>query len=268
MSNGNVERKGDRDMTAEDPKQRPPSGWEMIFAWCPPEDSPLLGGAAAEGSASTRHAGEQARVTRRYDRMAWLYDVYDAPMEWMGTARRRRRLLARAKGRVLEVGVGTGKNLAHYPAGVDLLGIDISENMLARANRRSERIGRPLSVEVADVTALPYPDATFDTTVATSLFCSVADPIRGLQELGRVTKPEGQILLLEHVRPRNPLLGAMADLATVVTRRIFGFRANRRTEEAVAQAGLGTVEIRREGVWREIIARPPGGAPDQGGIGT
>lgn len=210
---------------------------------------------------AAEYEGEQSRVTRRYDRMAWLYDIYNAPMEWMGTRRRRARLLARASGRVLEVGVGTGRNLEHHPKTVTLSAIDISPLMLARARRRAGSLNRVVAFEVADVAALPYRDDTFDTTVATCVFCSVADPVEGLRELGRVTKPEGRILLLEHVRPRNRLLGWLADLATAVTRRLFGFRANRRTEENVATADLNIVEVRREGVWREIVAGVGGGIP-------
>lgn len=239
-------------------EQRSPHGWEIAFAWCPPEDSPLLGGEAGHGSDSPPgdQADEQAEVTRRHDRMARLYDIYGAAMEWMGTSRRRRRLLARAEGRVLEVGVGTAKNLRHYPDGVHLSGIDLSKQMLQRASRRARRLGIPIDLGLADVHHLPYPDETFDTTVATCVFCSVADPIGGLRELGRVTKRDGRILLLEHVRPRNRLLGRLADAVTVLTRRIFGFRANRRTEENVTAAGLRVVDIRREGIWREIEAGP------------
>lgn len=206
--------------------------------------------------ASTNEADDQAEVTRRYDRMARFYDVYDAPMEWLGNRRRRRRLISQVEGDVLEVGVGTGKNLPFYPPGQQLTGIDVSERMLNRARDRADRLGISVSLGVADVTRLPFDNDRFDTTVATSVFCSVGDPIAGLAELGRVTKPEGSILLLEHVRPRNPLLGWLADLATALTRRLFGFRANRRTEENVAAAGLRIVRVRPEGVWREIVASP------------
>lgn len=201
-------------------------------------------------------SAEQDAVTRRYDRMAWLYDVYDAPMEWMGTTGRRRRLLSRASGRVLEVGVGTGKNLSAYPASVEVTGIDVSEGMLAQARRRADRLGASAVLEKADVTNLPYPDDSFDTAVATCVFCSVADPVAGLREMRRVTKPGGEVLLLEHVRPRNRLLGWLADLVTVITRRLFGFRANRRTERNVTKAGLEVIDVKRTGVWREIVARP------------
>ncbi len=237
------------------------SGWEMAFAVCPSEDSPLLGGTSAEPDTEEPPAAdEQARVTRRYDRMAWLYDIYDAPMEWMGTRKRRHRVVSAASGRALEVGIGTGKNLPHYPAEVDLIGLDVSTAMLGRARRRADRLERAVALERGDVTSLAYREDSFETTVATSVFCSVADPVAGLAELGRVTKPDGRILLLEHVRPHNRILGWMADAATVFTRRVFGFRANRRTEENLAAAGLEILDIRREGIWREVIARPP--APD------
>ncbi|MFV1960759.1 MAG: class I SAM-dependent methyltransferase, partial [Acidimicrobiia bacterium] len=136
-------------------------------------------------------------------------------------------------------------------------GIDVSAKMLARAEGRARDLGREVRLELADVTDLPYPDGSFDTTVATSVFCSVADPVSGLRELARVTKPNGRILLLEHVRPRNRVGGWLADVATFLTRRIFGFNANRRTEENVRAAGLVLTEVERNGIWRTIIAVPP-----------
>ena len=191
-----------------------------------------------------------------YDRVAPVYDLYSGPMEWMGGARRRRRVLARAAGEVLEAGVGTGLNLEHYPPGVHVTGIDISAQMLARARRRAEAAAVDVTLDVADVEDLPYGDDRFDTATATCVFCSVADPVQGLRELARVTKPQGRVLLLEHVRPRNRLLGALADLVSPLTRRLFGPEVNRRTERNVEVAGLEIVTVGREGVWREIEARP------------
>lgn len=191
-----------------------------------------------------------------YDRVARIYDAYSAPMEWAGGSARRRRLLAKAAGRVLEVGIGTGANLAYYGRGAELVGIDISERMLRRAARRATALRRRVQLGVADVTDLPFPDASFDTTVATCVFCSVRDPEAGLRELVRVTRPGGRVLLLEHVRPGGAVLGRLADVVTPLVRTLFGPEINRRTEETVAAAGLAAVEVRRSGVWREIVAVP------------
>ena len=231
----------------------------MALAFCPPEDSPLLGGPLEpeKQETVTEVQAEQKAVTRRYDRMAGVYDIYDAPMDWMSTRRRRRRLVAQIEGSVLEVGVGTGKNISYYPAGAEVTGIDVSAKMLGRAEDRARALGREVRLELADVTDLAYPDGSFDTTFATSVFCSVADPVAGLRELGRVTKPDGRILLLEHVRPRNRVGGWLADVATFLTRRIFGFKVNRRTEENIMAAGLVLTEVKRDGIWRTIVAEPP-----------
>ena len=199
---------------------------------------------------------DQAEVTASYDRMARFYDLYDKPMDLLGVRRRRKRLLANATGKTLEVGVGTGRNLDLYPDGVELVGIDVSANMLARARRVAERQDRPIALELADVQDLPYGDGSFDTVTATCVFCSVADPIAGLREVARVVRPAGRVLLLEHVRPRNPLLGWLADRIAPIIARLLGPEINRRTEDHVTAAGLDIIEIRRWGIWREIHARP------------
>jgi ubiquinone/menaquinone biosynthesis C-methylase UbiE len=198
---------------------------------------------------------EQADVTRRYNRLARVYDFYDAPMEAVGTRKLRKLLVSRASGTVLEVGVGTGKNLACYSDSSPIVGIDVSRRMLARAENRATTVATTVQLAEADVQRLPFDDDSFDTVVATCVFCSVADPVQGFKEVARVVRPGGSVLLLEHVRPINKVLGRAADYATVATRRVFGFRANRRTEENVSKAGLEIIEITATGVWREIVAR-------------
>ena len=193
-------------------------------------------------------------VARVYDRVARFYDLYDTPMDWLGGARRRRRVLTRAAGRVLEVGIGTGRNIEHYPAGVQVTGVDLSGAMLGRARRRVASGGVVDGLVQGDAQRLPYRDAAFDTVTATCVFCSVADPVAGLREVRRVVKPTGQVLLLEHVRPRNRVLGWLFDLLSPLTRRLFGPSINRKTEENVATAGLRGTDVRREGIWREIRA--------------
>lgn len=198
----------------------------------------------------------QDAVTARYDRIARFYDLIDKPMELMGVRRRRKRLLQQARGATLEVGVGTGRNLGLYPEGVDLTGIDLSTNMLAKARRVAATDNSEATLEVADVQDLPYGDGSFDTVTATCVFCSVADPVAGLSEVARVVHTEGQVLLLEHVRPRNLVFGWLADCLSPFTSRLFGPDINRRTEDNVTAAGLEITDVRRWGVWREIVARP------------
>lgn len=210
-------------------------------------------------------AGERAKVRHRYDRVASVYDLYDSPMDWAGGRKRRHRVISRAQGRTLEVGIGTGRNLAHYPDSAAVTGIDLSGRMLARAVRRIGRSGSDARLLQANVESLPFPDATFDTVTATCVFCSVADPVTGLAEVARVTRPGGRILLLEHVRPRSRVGGWLADRASPLTRRLFGASVNRRTEDNVRAAGLDLSEVRRAGIWREMLATPS--AADQDTVG-
>lgn len=204
---------------------------------------------------ATRASSHETRsVGRTYDRIAFLYDLYDAPMAALGGRKRRRRLIARARGAVLEVGIGTGANLDLYPAGIELTGIDISSKMLAKARRRVMRLGIDVALHEADIERLPFADAAFDTVVATCVFCSVADPARGLEEVRRVLKPGGSALLLEHVRPENPVMGRLADLISPLVKRLIGPELNRDTEGTVRRSRLRVLGVRREAIWRELVA--------------
>jgi len=154
------------------------------------------------------------QVTRkRYNRIAPLYDLMETFVERARFQKWRARLWSRVRpGRILEVGVGTGKNMPYYPPGARVTAIDLSEAMLARARSRARKLGLDVDLQWMDVQSLAFPDDAFDTAVATFVFCSVPDPIRGLQELARVVKPEGDIWLLEHVRVDRPIIGPLMDL--------------------------------------------------------
>lgn len=196
-----------------------------------------------------------SRVARVYDRIAPVYDLYEAPMDRLGGRDRRERVIGDAHGDVLEVGVGTGRNLELYPDDARVTGIDVSKRMLERARDRASGLDREVELRLADVEALPFESARFDAVTATCVFCSVENPIQGLKEVRRTVKPEGEVRLLEHVRPGNPLLGTLFDWLSPLTRRLFGPEINRRTEQNLQAAGLEIEEIRRDGIWREIIAR-------------
>jgi SAM-dependent methyltransferase len=174
------------------------------------------------------------------DRLApVVFDVVGGPMEKKPVViETRRKLLAGAEGRVLEVGAGTGFNLPHYPEGLaELVVTDELDGMLARARRRAERAGRTLATTKAPVEHLPYPDASFDTVVASLLLCSVRDQDRALAEIRRVLKPGGRYLFLEHVRSTDPKIARRQDrlerLWGVVA---FGCHPNRDTLPRIASA--------------------------------
>lgn len=200
------------------------------------------------------------RTRSRYQRFAPIYDATELLAErcyrpW------RRQLWSLAQGpRILEVGVGTGKNMPFYPASADVTAIDLTPAMLKRARRRAAALGLDVELRLGDVQALDLPDDRFDTAVATFVFCSVPDPVLGLQELGRVVKPGGRILLLEHVRSHRPLLGAFMDLLNPLVVRLIGANVNRRTVETVRRSGLvlqEAIDLWRAGVFKQIMARPP-----------
>lgn len=132
-----------------------------------------------------------AQTRNRYGRIAKVYDLMEEPIERLFYGSWRKRVWAGVKGpQVLEVGVGTGKNMPYYPDGVHVTAIDLSERMLSRARERAKRLGLDVDLRRMDAQELAFPSDTFDTIVASFVFCSVRDPVVGLRELGRVCKPE------------------------------------------------------------------------------
>lgn len=167
---------------------------------------------------------------------ALLYDAVMTPVGWLGLDRARRRLVSGLSGRVLEVGTGTGLLLPSYPPSVsDVVATDIDPDLLARARPR-----RPgVSLIRADVQQLPFPDASFDAVVACLVFCTVADPARGLAEIRRVLRPNGQLRLLEHVRAPHPTVARLQDTLTPAWSHLaMGCQLNRDTVPLVEASGF------------------------------
>lgn len=185
---------------------------------------------------------ETEAVRAGYDRIARHYDRALGLLEAGFLGRCRGRLLARAGGRVLDVGVGTGLNFAHYPPGLEVTGIDLSPEMLMIARERAERLGQAIELREMDVQALAFPDAAFDTVVSSLVFCAVPDPARGLREVLRVLRPGGSVLMLEHVRSCNLCLGWLLDRLNPLTVRWFSEHINRDTGRALREAGAWAVE--------------------------
>lgn len=203
---------------------------------------------------------ETLKTRRRYNRISVLFDLIEFPMEILFFSRWRRRLfkMIDPKERLLEVGIGTGKNLGYYPPGIDAVAIDISEGMLRGAIKRARMLNLKVSLKLMDAERLEFEDRRFDTVVATFVFCSVPDPIKGLRELKRVCKGQGRIILLEHMRPNRIPIGRLFDLVNPLIVRLTGVNINRRTIENIKKSGL---VIEREedllsDIVKLIVARP------------
>ncbi len=199
---------------------------------------------------------QETELTRkRYNRTSLFYDWMDR----MVKSDLRTKVLRQASGKVLEIGVGTGKNLAYYPENCsEVVGIDLSPGMLAKAKERAHEAKVPVKLYEMDAQNLEFADASFDTVVATCVFCSVPDPVKGLKEIKRVCKPGGKVILLEHVRSDNPLLGRIMDVLDPLTVRLMGPHINRRTVDNVKIAGLNikSIENQHTKIVKLIMAEP------------
>ena len=205
---------------------------------------------------TTDNATEVAR--KRYDRVAAVYDLCETITETFGYRKWRELLWGKLEGiRILEVGVGTGKNFSYYPPDVIVTAIDFSDRMLKRAKARASEQKVKTCLRRMDVQNLEFEDNTFDTVVASFVFCSVPDPVRGLREIHRVCKPGGQIILLEHVLSANPILGWLMKLANPLAVRIRGANINRRTVENVLSSRLSIEQVTDlfAGIFKLIEAR-------------
>lgn len=198
------------------------------------------------------------KIKKRYDRVSGIYDSMDKMIKesW------RNDLLKNVTGNVLEVGIGTGKNLPYYPKGIHLTGVDFSSGMLEKARNKVDSLDLDYDVTLQemDIQEMDFPDNRFDYVVATCVFCSVPDPIKGLKELGRVCRPDGQILMLEHMRSENKVVGKIMDILNPVTVNTWGANIDRETLENIKKAGL-SIEDREDlfyTIVRKLKVRPDG----------
>jgi len=172
--------------------------------------------------------------------LALVYDPFLWLSELAGMRRRRRTLLRGAVGHVVEIGAGTGLNVAHYPDGLaGLVLVEPEPAMRRRLARRVRRHARVAQIVDASAERLPLPDASMDTVVSTLVLCTVDEPERALREIARVLRPGGQLLFIEHVRASSRLLAACQDHLFEPWRRFAGnCRCNRPTVELMRSCGF------------------------------
>ena len=178
-----------------------------------------------------------------YDRIAPRYERCMEPLERLGLARWREEAasLLPENAVVLELGAGTGRNFSLYPGSQLAVASEISFEMLRYAKGRSERV----ELVQADAQRLPFADNCFDAAFATLVFCSIPEPPLAFEEIKRVLRPGGCVVLLEHVRPKGAL-GYIFDALNLVTVAAMDDHFSRRTADLAAASGLKIIEVRRK----------------------
>ncbi len=187
-----------------------------------------------------------------YNRLGSGYNTLTQAVNTAGVLGLRDRLVSRAEGDVLEVGVGAGGNFRHYPLNISsLVGVDISSAMLDSASKAARRYYFAFSPVEADAMKLPFADASFDTVVSTLTGCMFENPVLAYREMIRVCRPDGKILLMEHTYPKTTARRALFTAMRPIARYCVGCDPLRDTESAIRESRLDIVE--RESAVSEIF---------------
>jgi|SRR3989344_1389217 len=181
---------------------------------------------------------ETQKVKQRYDRFARVYDVVDGIIERRLFHRLRKETIPLLQGKVLEIGVGTGKNLKYYTKNAKVTAIDISSNMMQRAQEKARKLDIDVVFKLMDGQHLDFKDNSFDIVVTTFVLCSIPDPVQAAREIKRVLKPTGKAVLIEHVRSEHTIIRFLQWIHNPITRRLTGANINRNTRENLEKAGL------------------------------
>jgi ubiquinone/menaquinone biosynthesis C-methylase UbiE len=205
---------------------------------------------------------DSAPTSRLYRRIAPAYDLLDLPFEYFRYRSLRRMLFAGLSGRILDAGVGTGRNMDFYPPGATITGIDVSPEMLTRAAHRRARLGLDATLLERDIRDTGLPDDAFDAVVASFVFCVLPQEHHhaALRELARVCKPDGEVRLLDYTRPSKGFRRALTQLWEPWISWAYGASYDRNVEPALPDAGLEIVETRFvvDELIKHIRAKPKG----------
>ncbi|HEV2108424.1 MAG TPA: methyltransferase domain-containing protein [Thermomicrobiales bacterium] len=203
---------------------------------------------------------ELRRIREVYDKRAKTYDRTVELGEKVLLGGLRGAFAAELRGDTLEVAVGSGLNLPDYPPAVrHAVGVDVSMGMLEEARERGRPGGpKPLLAQM-DAQNLAFPDASFDTVAISLALCTVPDPVAALREAARVCRPDGRVVLLEHVRSAYAPVALAQRLLSPIQERFIGCHLDRETIALVERLGFTILSERRHlfGVFRLVVARPP-----------
>jgi ubiquinone/menaquinone biosynthesis C-methylase UbiE len=199
---------------------------------------------------------ETERVRGIYNTSAADYDRGIAFTEKLLFGDGRAWACSQARGQVLEIAIGTGRNLPFYPAEVELTGIELSPAMLEIARQRAQRLGRQVDLLMGDAQALPFPDQRFDTVVCTLALCSIPDERQAIAEVWRVLRPGGIFVALEHVRSPNPIIRGLERLLEPWSLRTQADHLLREPVETVqaAEFRIDALQRRRLGIVERLMA--------------
>jgi ubiquinone/menaquinone biosynthesis C-methylase UbiE len=200
-----------------------------------------------------------AKVLRAWEKSASSYDKQIAFFERIQFGGGREWLGSRVRGRVLEVAIGTGRNLPYYPEVVSLIGTDLSPAMLAIAEQRAAELILDVDLTVGDAEDLPFDDQAFDTVVCALSLCTIPNPATAIGEMKRVLVPGGRLLLLDRIGSTWPPIYVAQWLLERLTSRAAGEYFTRRQLPLVRAAGFDVVEVERlkAGTVERIFARKP-----------
>ena len=204
-------------------------------------------------------SGETERVRRIYDESAGRYDRQIGFFEALLFAGGRELVCSQARGEILDVAIGTGRNLPFYPKEVRLTGVDLSPAMLDVARARAQELGVEADLRVADAQALPFPDEAFDTVVMTLSLCTIPDDREAVTEASRVLRPGGHLLLLEHVRSRVLLVRAVQRVLDPLFVRLQADHLLREPLDHLDDASMEMERLERSkwGIVERLSARKP-----------
>ena len=196
-------------------------------------------------------------ISEKYNRFARWYDVVEGIPDVLGIRKLRRRMLQRASGRVLEVAVGTGKNLGYYPRSCRIIAVDVSREMLHVASQRAAKLSMDVSFSLTDAEALPFSNKSFDTVVSSLSTCTFPNPVAALREMARVCRTTGKILLLEHGRSNREPLARWQDGHADQFAKPLGCHWNREPQHLAREADLKILDAQRffYGIFHVIEAK-------------